>query len=173
LSASLPGQRAGRIMLILCWLAALLLATWFFGAFEEKRENPNQNPLSQRHANVIEVVLQSGRGGHYRLNGKINGETVRLLLDTGATSVAIPLAVAKRLNLPSGAAVRVKTANGTAVARTTRIESLQIGDIVLYAIDAMISPGMEDDEILLGMSALRQLEFTHKDGKLLLRQYLP
>jgi len=173
LSSPLPGQRAGRVMLILCWLAALLLATWFFGAFEEKRENPNQNPASQRYDNAIEVLLQSGRDGHYRMNGKINGKTVRLLLDTGATSLAIPVKVAKRLGLQGGAKVPVRTANGTATARITRIDSLQLGEITLYDVEALISPGMEGEEILLGMSALRQLEFTHKDGKLLLRQYVP
>jgi len=173
LSSSQPGQGAGRVMLILCWLAALLLATWFFGAFEEKRENPNQNPASQRHERSIEVALQSSSGGHYRMTGKINGEKVRLLLDTGATSVAIPVGVAKRLNLRSGAGVSIRTANGTATAHMTRLDSLQLGDIALYDVEALISPGMEGEEILLGMSALRQLEFTHKDGRLLLRQNLP
>jgi len=172
-NAPLPGQRAGRVMLILCWLAALLLATWFFGAFEEKRENPNQNPASQRYENAIEVVLQSGRDGHYRMGGKINGEKVRLMLDTGATSVAIPVTVAKRLGLRSGAGIPVRTANGTVTAHLTRLASLQLGEIELYDVEALISPGMEGEEILLGMSALRQLEFTHKDGRLLLRQYLP
>jgi len=160
-------------MLIFCWLAALLLATWFFGAFEEKRENPNQNPASQRYENVVEVLLQSRRDGHYRMNGKINEQTVRLLLDTGATSLAIPIKVAKRLGLQGGAKVPVRTANGTATARVTRIDTLQLGEIALYDVEALISPGMEGEEILLGMSALRQLEFTHKNGKLLLRQYLP
>jgi len=173
LSERLPGQGAGRVMLILCWLAALLLATWFFGVFEDKRENPNQAPASQRYENYIEVALKSDRGGHYRMNGQINGKTVRFMLDTGATSVAIPVAVAKRLGLRGGAAVQVRTANGTAMARVTRIDRLQLGEIVLYDVEALISPGMDDEEILLGMSALRQLEFTQKDGRLLLRQYLP
>jgi len=173
LSTPLPGQRAGRVMLILCWLAALLLATWFFGAFEEKRENPNQNHASQRHADSIEVVLKSGRDGHYRMMGQINGEKVRLMLDTGATSVAIPVKVAKKLGLRRGAGISVRTANGTVTAHLTRLDSLQLGDIKLYDVEALISPGMEGEEILLGMSALRRLEFTHKDGRLLLRQYLP
>jgi len=173
LSRPLPGQRAGRVMLILCWLAALLLATWFFAVFEEKRENPNQNPVSQRYESTVEVLLQSGRDGHYRMNGQINGQKVRLLLDTGATSVAIPVIVAKRLGLRSGAGIQVRTANGTATAHLTRLDSLQLGDIQLYDVEAIISPGMEGEEILLGMSALKQLEFTHKNGKLLLRQYLP
>jgi len=169
----LPGQRAGRFFMLACWLAALLLATWLFGLFEDKRENPNQNPASQRHEHYIEVLLQSGAGGHYRMGGLINGQKVRLLLDTGATSVAIPQRVAERLRLPQGAGVQVRTANGTTTGHVTRIALLQLGDIRLEDVEALITPGMEGEEILLGMSALRQLEFTHKGGTLLLRQYLP
>lgn len=164
------GKRAGRVMLVLAWGAALLLATKFFGDWEEGRRNPNANPESLHGSGYVEVHLASSRQGHYMAGGKINGEAVSFLLDTGATQVAIPTQVAQRLGLQAGAAITISTANGRATAHRTRLERLQLGDIVLTDVDALIAPGMEGDDILLGMSALKQLEFTQRGGTLMLRQ---
>nr|WP_298115717.1 TIGR02281 family clan AA aspartic protease [uncultured Pseudomonas sp.] len=170
MSTPAPGQRAGRVMLIMAWVAALALATHFFGQWETRRDNPNQAPKSVHGDGYIEVQLLSSRGGHYLLDGKIDGTTVTLLLDTGATAVAIPAALAERLGLARGAPVQVRTANGTATGYRTRLNSLELGEIRLYDVAALVTPGMDGEEVLLGMSALKQLEFTQKGGTLVLRQ---
>jgi len=164
------GKRAGRVMLVLAWGAALLLATKFFGDWEESRRNPNANPESLHGSGYVEVHLASSRQGHYMAGGKINGEAVSFLLDTGATQVAVPTEVAQRLGLQAGAAIVISTANGRATAHRTRLERLQLGDIVLTDVEALIAPGMGGDDVLLGMSALKQLEFTQRGGTLMLRQ---
>jgi aspartyl protease family protein len=164
------GKRAGRVMLVLAWGAALLLATKFFGDWEEGRRNPNASPESLHGKGYVEVHLASSRQGHYLAGGKINGEAVTFLLDTGATQVAIPTQVAQRLGLQAGAAIVISTANGRATAHRTRLERLQLGDILLTDVDALIAPGMGGDDVLLGMSALKQLEFTQRGGTLMLRQ---
>ena len=168
-----PGQRAGKVMLILAWLAALLLATHFFGGWEERQRNPNQAPQSLRGDDFIEVHLASSRQGHYLATGQINGQAVTFLLDTGATQVAVPQQLARSLGLQPGAAIVINTANGRATAHRTRLDSLRLGDIVLRDVAALIVPGMEGDEVLLGMSALKQLEFSQKGGTLVLRQSTP
>ncbi|KRW57759.1 retropepsin-like aspartic protease family protein [Pseudomonas sp. TTU2014-080ASC] len=170
MSAQAPGTRAGRVMLVLAWGAALLLATRFFADWEENRRNPNANPDSVQRDGYVEVLLNSGAQGHYLAGGKINGEAVTFLLDTGATQVAVPVQVAERLGLEPGAQIMINTANGRAVAHRTRLQRLQLGAIVLQDVPALIAPGMQSDDVLLGMSALKQLEFTQRDGKLLLRQ---
>lgn len=164
------GKRAGRVMLVLAWGAALLLATRFFGDWEEGRRNPNRTPESLHGSGYVEVHLASSRQGHYMAGGKINGEEVSFLLDTGATQVAIPIQVAQRLGLQAGAAITISTANGRATAHRTRLERLQLGAIVLTDVEALIAPGMDGDDVLLGMSALKQLEFTQRGGTLMLRQ---
>jgi aspartyl protease family protein len=170
MSAAQPGQLAGRIMWLLAWVAALLLATWFFGNWEEARRNPNQTPESVRGADYVEVRLASNPQGHYLLNGQINGRTVTLLLDTGATQVAIPRALATRLGLVPGAPMLVVTASGRTTAHSTRLDSLQLGEIRLTDVPALIVPDMPGDDVLLGMSALKHLEFTQRAGTLVLRQ---
>lgn len=166
----LPGQRAGRVMLIIAWLLAIALGTWLFGNWQDGRHNPNQVPQSRHGEGFIEVRLISGKGGHYLLNGQINAEPVTFLLDTGATQVAIPQAVAERIGLEKLAPVQVNTANGTARGWRTSVASLQLGDIQLREVAAIIVPNMEGNEVLLGMSALKHLEFTQRDGTLVLRQ---
>ncbi|UTW09468.1 retropepsin-like aspartic protease family protein [Pseudomonas benzenivorans] len=170
MSTQAPGRRAGRVMLVLAWGAALLLATRFFGDWEESRRNPNRHPESVHGSDYVEVRLASSRQGHYRADGRINGEPVTFLLDTGATQVAVPVEVARRLGLRAGTAITISTANGRATAHRTQLASLQLGDIVLHDVDALIAPGMGGEEVLLGMSALKQLEFTQRDGTLMLRQ---
>lgn len=164
------GKRAGRVMLVLAWGAAILLATKFFGDWEDAQRNPNSAPASVHGSDYVEVLLASSRQGHYIAGGKINGEEVTFLLDTGATSVAVPVNVAQRLGLQAGAAITINTANGRAMAHRTRLQRLQLGDIVLTDVDALIAPGMGGDDVLLGMSALKQLEFTQRGGTLMLRQ---
>lgn len=157
-------------MLVLAWGAGLLLATHFFGNWEDRQRNPNQAPQSVQGDGFIEVSLASSRQGHYLVDGEINGSTVTFLLDTGATQVAIPSALAERLQLERGTSIVIRTANGRATGHRTRLDSLRLGDIELHDIAALIAPGMDGDEVLLGMSALKQLEFTQKGGTLVLRQ---
>ncbi|WP_371926165.1 TIGR02281 family clan AA aspartic protease [Pseudomonas sp. LPB0260] len=157
-------------MLVLAWLAALLLATRFFADWEESQRNPNRQPESLHGSDYVEVRLASSRQGHYRATGQINGEPVTFLLDTGATQVAVPVEAARRLGLRAGAAITISTANGRATAHRTQLASLRLGDIVLHDVEALIAPGMDGEEVLLGMSALKQLEFTQRDGTLMLRQ---
>ncbi len=170
MSEQTPGRRAGRVMWVLAWGAGLLLATHFFGNWEDRQRNPNQTPQSLHGDGFVEVSLASSRQGHYVVNGQIDGQDVTFLLDTGATQVAIPSQVARDLGLQAGAPVQIRTANGLATAHRTRLERLQLGDIVLHDVSALIAPGMDGDEILLGMSALKQLEFSQKGGTLVLRQ---
>jgi aspartyl protease family protein len=164
-------QRIGKIMMILAWVAGLSLAAMWFSGLEERRINPNQTPESITTDRAIEVRLQSNAQGHYLLGGQINGRDVTFLLDTGATFVAIPAGVADRLGLPRGRRIAVNTANGMADSYTTRIDSLRLGAIGLVNVNAGIVPGMDGEEILLGMSALRQLDFSQRGGELILRQY--
>ncbi|BCD85075.1 hypothetical protein PSm6_14820 [Pseudomonas solani] len=172
MSEQAPGKRAGRVMLILAWGIAMLLATHFFGRWEDGQRNPNQVPESVRGDGFVEVRLASSRQGHYLMNGRIDGQQVTFLLDTGATAVAVPEVLAGELGLEPGEPITLSTANGRSSGHRTRLRELQLGEIVLADVPAIIAPGMDGDEVLLGMSALKQLEFTQRDGTLVLRQHL-
>ena len=158
-------------MLVLAWGAGILLATRFFADWEQSRFNPNREPVSVIQGEQIEVRLESNAQGHFVADGRINGETVTFLLDTGATDVAIPAELAERLGLPRGTAVMLQTANGQTTGYRTVLNSLGLGDILLHDVRALIAPGFSGGQVLLGMSALKQLEFTQRAGTLVLRQH--
>lgn len=117
-----------------------------------------------QHPNTLEqigqqkvVQLKRGTDGHYSAEALINGERVRVLVDTGATGVAISQSVADRLGLVSRDAVSTHTANGTAVAYLVRLKTVQLGGVTAHDVAATISPGLEGDA-LLGMSFLGRMD---------------
>lgn len=163
----------GKGMLFIFWLLVLGLLTWGFGSWEDRQHNPNINPQSRETPQYREVVLDSNKQHHYVANGFINGQTVTFLLDTGATDVVIPQGLADKLNLVPGQSQMARTANGTVRVYLTRLDSLQLGSIHLHDVRASINPGMNGNQVLLGMSALRAIDFSHSNGQLILRQTAP
>lgn len=156
--------------MVLAWCAALFLATRFFGQWEERQQNPNVVVTSEQGEGFIEVKLVGNAQGHFVASGQINGQPVNFMLDTGATDVAIPAEMAERLKLEQGFGVTLSTANGRTEGYRTRVDRLQLGDIVLRDVRAIVVPGLDGNQVLLGMSALNKLEFTQRGGTMLLRQ---
>ncbi|MDP6263706.1 MAG: TIGR02281 family clan AA aspartic protease [Pseudomonadales bacterium] len=166
-----PGKNLGRGMLLIACVIAMALMTVFFADLEDEQRNPNRSPQSRQTTNHIEVVLERSRSGHYVVSGTINRKPVEFLLDTGATDVVIPIRTAEYLNLRMGKRSQAMTANGPITVYPTRIAELTIGDIRLNDIRASINPNMQPQGILLGMSALKQIEFIQRGNTLTLRQY--
>lgn len=161
-----PGHKTGKWMLIFTWIIILVGLTALFGDWEEKQYNPNQTIVETSPG---EITLIRNRMNHYVLNGKINGIDVVFLLDTGATQVAVPAALGEKLGLLPGQAHQAMTANGIVTVRSTVIDQLEIGPIRLNDIRASLNPGMQGPQILLGMSALKDLEFTQSGNQLTLK----
>lgn len=128
-----------------------------------------QNP-NKVHAlgSDTEVVLKRGLDGHYRAEALINGLKVNVLVDTGATGVAISQAVADRLNLKSISAVRTATANGDTVGYLVRLKSVQLGGIEAKNVSATIAPGLQGD-VLLGMSFLGRMDVRLYKGEMTIK----
>ncbi|QMU62240.1 MAG: TIGR02281 family clan AA aspartic protease [Gammaproteobacteria bacterium] len=164
-------RQLGKGMIIIAWVLIFGMLVWFFGVLEKNKRNPNQNISTQvLSTGEKEVVLESGAYGHYVATGKINRTEVTFLVDTGASYVSVPEGVAKKVGLKKGAEMLVSTANGSVSVYATILEEVSIGEIKLYDIKADINPHMDGDEILLGMSFLRDLSITHKGNQLTIRQ---
>ncbi|MEJ2529258.1 MAG: TIGR02281 family clan AA aspartic protease [Gammaproteobacteria bacterium] len=163
--------RVGRGMLLVFWALLLLLLFFYFQSVLERAANPNREVLTTVTAQgVKEVELQRNRQGHYLATGAINGYPVTFLLDTGATDVAVSGGLAATLGLRRGMPITSQTANGTVTAWQTELAEVSIGDIRLRNVRASILPGLQGDEVLLGMSFLKQLELVQRGKHLLLRQ---
>lgn len=164
--------RTGKFMIVGAWALILGLLTLFFSHWQERDRNPNRELQARVDGASREVVLQRNRFGHYVATGSINGTPATFLLDTGATQISIPGGLAQDLNLKPGPAYDVSTANGTITVRGTRIATLALGPITLHDVRANINPYMDGDEVLLGMSALANLDFSQRGDRLTLRQNL-
>ncbi len=154
------------------WALGLLLLTGLFQGVLDQRENPNQDPQSRISAQgVREVTLHQNPAGHYVADGRINGETVTFLLDTGATDVALSQSLAERLGLEPLAYGESQTAAGRVPTWVTRLDRVALGEIALSNVRATVVPAMEGEGVLLGMSFLRKLELTQRNNVLILRQH--
>lgn len=128
-------------------------------------EHVNRNAPSGRAS----VTLQADGRGHYMVQGQINGGTVRMLLDTGATAVALPASEAARLgiNYKAGRQVYVNTANGAAPAYLVSLNTVKVGDIEVNQVDAVVQEqGLPF--ILLGMSFLNRTEMRREGEQMVL-----
>lgn len=165
-------QRIGRGMLIFSWVVALGMLSLLFSSILDKQHNPNtQFNTVHGEDGSREIRLQRNRFGHYLANGTINGQAVEFMLDTGASDVSIPDKIARRAGLTRGVPKYYGTANGTIKAYTTSLDKLTLGNIELQGVRASINPHMDGETILLGMSVLKQLEFTQRGDVLIIRQY--
>ena len=158
-------------MTVLAWLLFLGLLTLLFGDFLDRQVNPNEEVGSRAApGGGVEVVLEQNRAGHYVATARINGVPVDVMVDTGASHVSVPAGIAEQAGLERGAAMAVSTANGVIPVYATWIERIQLGDLALRDVRASINPHMDEDFVLLGMSFLKELEFTQRRGQLILRQ---
>jgi aspartyl protease family protein len=111
------------------------------------------------------VTLYADAQGHFLSECKINGASLKFLLDTGATTVALNSGDAKfaKIDYKRGLPVQVSTANGVVTAYLVTIANLQIGGITLSQVQASVLEGGSPSVVLLGMSALNRLDMQRKD----------
>ena len=155
------------------WLVLIAGATWFFGGITESQRNPNQSPTTAMVNGVQSIELEANRQGHYVAGGAINGAEVTFILDTGATRVTVSDAIARRAGLERESRGRARTAAGTVTVWSTTIPELRLGDMRFRNVPGTISPSMDDNMALLGMTALGQVDFSQQDGVLTLRRAGP
>lgn len=151
-----------KLLAVLVWLA---LASIVY-ILAEQALNPN---TASTLGEAQSVTLKRGLDGHYRAEAFINGQKVDVLVDTGATGVAISSNIARQLGLSSNTAIGTSTANGDAVAYLTRVDSVKIGGVEARDVAATIAPGLQGD-VLLGMSFLGRMDVRLFKGEMTIKQ---
>jgi aspartyl protease family protein len=132
---------------------------------------PAPSPVPARQATAVaasrddgfgfrRVDLPIGPGGHFRANVEIDGRTVPMLVDTGASYVALSAEDADRLGVVTRASdftITMYTANGPAKAAPVRLHAVHIDTLSVYDVDAVVAQPGAMRGSLLGMSFLRRL----------------
>jgi aspartyl protease family protein len=131
---------------------------------------------------AVAPVQESGRSlsigrdrrGHFATEGRIDGQRIAFMVDTGASVVALNETSAARFGLrPSRGDYKtaVTTANGTVKAARARIPVVELGELVVRDVDAMVLPDEALSENLLGLSFLSKLKrFEYASGRMVLEQ---
>jgi aspartyl protease family protein len=111
------------------------------------------------------ATLYADPAGHFVSDCQINGATLKFVVDTGATSVALNSGDAKYANIDyrRGQLVRVDTANGVTNAYRVTIATLKIGSITLNQVEGVVLEGGSPSVVLLGMTALNRLDMKRQD----------
>jgi aspartyl protease family protein len=121
------------------------------------------------------VTITGDTRGHFLVSGLINGAaSVRFLVDTGASLVSISADDARRagINYLSGQRALTQTASGVAPVYRVKLDTVRIGDVVLYNVDAAVHTSGQLPIALLGMSFLNRMEMRRDAGLLTLtRRY--
>lgn len=117
-------------------------------------------PAPETSSGPRTLVLKAGRNGHYEVSAHINGRPVHSLIDTGASTLALPSEVAALSGVRparSDYVVKVRTANGIALAAPVTLRELRLGSIRLSNVEALVMPEGALELPLIGMSVLGRL----------------
>jgi aspartyl protease family protein len=145
------------------WVALILVVYYL----ADNIQNPNK--AWRLGSDASQVILKRGLDGHYRAEALINNESVDVLVDTGATGVAISQKIADKLKLKSIDAVRTITANGDAIGYMVRLDSVKVGGVEAKNVSATIAPGLDGD-VLLGMSYLGRMDVRLFNNQMTIKQ---
>ena len=123
-------------------------------------------------ARAAEVRISQSPDSHFRVSGTINGFPVTMMVDTGATAVAMNANDAERLGIDylAGQKGQASTASGLVESYMVDLNSIKVGAIDVYNIKAVVLQGDYPTQILLGNTFLRHVEMEQKAGSLILRR---
>ena len=111
------------------------------------------------------IVLTESSGGHFMTAGQINGRAVQFMVDSGATSIGMSTQDAERagINYKNGQAVQISTANGAIPGFRLKLDSVRVGDVEVYGVEAVVTP-QPMPFVLLGNSFLSRFQMKRENN---------
>lgn len=120
------------------------------------------------------VTVERDARGHFEIDGRIDGRRLTFVVDTGASVIALTASAAAQLGIHparSEFVAEVRTANGTVRGAPTQLDSVQVGELTVRDVTAIVLPDEALSDNLLGLSFLSRLRrFEYNGGKLVLEQ---
>jgi aspartyl protease family protein len=109
------------------------------------------------------IVLNESSGGHFMTPGQINGRAVQFMVDTGATNLSMSVSDAERAGIAykNGQRVQMSTANGVSDGYRIKLNSVRVGDVEIYDVDAVVTP-QPMPFLLLGNSFLSRFKMQRE-----------
>jgi len=133
--------------------------------------NPVQDKRQSTSGFERSVTLTASRNGHFFARAYINGRPIAVMVDTGATKIALTYEDAERLGLrphSSDFTLTTRTANGIARAAPVTLDDVRIGDVEVSDLRGSIAERGKLHITLLGMEFIRKLERFELRGRVLI-----
>lgn len=145
---------------------------------------PSANPRSRSQSQMPQVIttlststrsvtIRDDGSGHFKTEARVVGQRVEFLVDTGASAVVLRASTAARLGIHPAARdynVKVTTANGESRAALVQLDSIEVGEITVRDVRALVQSDEQLPMNLLGMTFLSRVRWNHDRGKLVLEQ---
>ena len=126
-------------------------------------ETPNSRTIS----------IPRGQNGHFSTDGMVDGRRLSFMVDTGASVIALREGDAARLGIhpsPREYTARISTANGVIMAAPIELNRVEVGDLLVRNVSAVVLPDEALAQNLLGMSFLGKVHWQYQSGRLVLEQ---
>jgi aspartyl protease family protein len=131
-------------------------------------------PVAATAATPRSVIVPRDGRGHFQVDARIEGRKLSFMVDTGASVIALTASDAGRLGIHPAQrefVTEVKTANGIVRAAPVRLDEVDVGDLVVRDVAALVMPDEALSDNLLGLSFLSRLRrFEYSAGRLVLEQ---
>jgi aspartyl protease family protein len=132
-------------------------------------EDMRQSPAGQHT-----MVVTGDRAGHFEVDARVNGRSIDFMVDTGASLVIMRESDANRVQIfpkASDYTATVSTANGKIKAAPAKLDRVEVGDITVFDVPALVLPDDVLGQNLLGVSFLSRLKrYEYADGRMVLEQ---
>jgi aspartyl protease family protein len=164
------------------YLLLFAIAAVAIGAFVPKLYAPRPQPTATISAATVEpaasagsrtVTIQRSANGHFQTEVTVDGRRIDMMVDTGASMIALRERDAKRLGIHPGIndyTAKVSTANGIVKAARVELGRVDVGGVTVRNVAAMVLPDEALGTNLLGMSFLSKLRWEQRNGRLVLEQ---
>ena len=159
-------------------LAVMVLAGGVFAArFVDQAGTARVSAMAVQPApqpsNARTLVIRASEGGHFQVDARVDGRRLDFMVDTGASQITIRERDAARLGFhptQRDYSIKISTANGAGRAALVQLGMVEVGDIVVRQVPALIVPDEALNVNLLGMSFLSRVRWSHERGQLILEQ---
>ncbi len=159
----------GALAIAAVWLAVAGVLYLVFDRIEHNR----QASLKPYALDSGDLVIPRQRDGHFHVEGEVNRQPVRFLVDTGASHVSVSQALATQAGLPAGQSITLHTANGPRQGQLVRSVPVRVGNLVLNDTSVAVGlSGLEPQQALLGQAFLRHFDVEIRRDEMVLRQRL-
>jgi aspartyl protease family protein len=132
----------------------------FFYVFFLRQDTPPAQVIG-----TSQIEINRSRDGHFHIDGRIQGNPVRFLIDTGASTVSISQSLANKIHLGCDVVSTFQTANGSVQGCSSRVSVLEFGPFSISDARVAILPNLTSDA-LLGMNALHQVRMEQEGNRL-------